>query len=88
MTKFSRRELLKCLAAGGAVVAGELWVPGARTIFIPSHSLDESSGRWVSLNIDDFSRRYIEPAMRAMAASIEDELLNVTPRLQVRYDLG
>ena len=36
--KFSRRELLKCLAAGGAVVAGELWVPGSTKIFLPSKS--------------------------------------------------
>ena len=32
---FSRRELLKCLAAGGAIVAGELWIPGAKIISIP-----------------------------------------------------
>ncbi len=38
MRQFTRRELMKCLAAGGAVVAGELWVPGARKIFLPPES--------------------------------------------------
>ncbi len=32
---FSRREFLAAMAAGGMVVAGELWVPGQKTIFIP-----------------------------------------------------
>ena len=32
----NRRELLKCLAAGGVVVAGELWIPGEKTIFLPA----------------------------------------------------
>ena len=31
----NRRELLACLAAGGTVVAGELWFPGAKLISIP-----------------------------------------------------
>ena len=34
---FSRREFLAALAAGGAVIAGELWIPGQKTIFIPSN---------------------------------------------------
>ncbi len=32
----NRRELLLGLAAGGAVVAGELWIPGQRLISIPA----------------------------------------------------
>lgn len=32
---YTRRELLRCLALGGAVVAGGLWIPGARMISIP-----------------------------------------------------
>ncbi len=32
----NRRELLACLAAGGVVVAGELWMPGRKLISIPS----------------------------------------------------
>ena len=31
----TRRELLRAIALGGGIVAGELWVPGARKIFIP-----------------------------------------------------
>ncbi len=31
----NRRDLFKGLAAGGIVVAGELWMPGAKTIFLP-----------------------------------------------------
>lgn len=33
---FTRRQLLQCFAAGGMIVAGKLWIPGERTIFIPS----------------------------------------------------
>jgi len=32
---YSRREFLRCLALGGAVVAGELWIPGQRVISLP-----------------------------------------------------
>ncbi len=35
MSEFSRREMLRALALGGAVVAGELWIPGQRLISIP-----------------------------------------------------
>jgi hypothetical protein len=31
-----RRDILRALALGGAVVAGELWIPGKRLISIPS----------------------------------------------------
>ena len=31
----TRRELLRAIALGGGIVAGELWVPGARKVFIP-----------------------------------------------------
>ena len=31
----NRRDLLKGLAAGGIIVAGELWIPGQRLISIP-----------------------------------------------------
>jgi len=34
----TRRELLACLAAGGAVVAGELWFP-SKLISIPSGNI-------------------------------------------------
>lgn len=36
---FSRREFLAAIAAGGMVVAGELWVPGRKLISIPSHKI-------------------------------------------------
>jgi len=31
----NRRDLFKCLAAGGMVIAGELWIPGQKLISIP-----------------------------------------------------
>ncbi len=34
--QYSRREMLRALALGGAVVAGELWIPGQKLISIPS----------------------------------------------------
>ena len=33
---YTRRELLRCLALGGMVVAGGLWLPGQTKIFIPA----------------------------------------------------
>ena len=37
----TRRDLLRCLALGGMVVAGELWIPGAKKIFISSSKVFE-----------------------------------------------
>ena len=39
MSEFSRRDILRALALGGAVVAGELWIPGQRLISIPKQQL-------------------------------------------------
>ena len=39
----NRRDLLKCLAAGGMVVAGGLWIPGRKLISIPNPGLIRSS---------------------------------------------
>ena len=39
MAGFSRREFLAAIAAGGMVVAGELWVPGQKLISIPSKKI-------------------------------------------------
>ena len=36
---FSRREFLAAMMAGGAVVAGELWIPGQKLISIPSRKI-------------------------------------------------
>ncbi len=36
MALMTRRELLRGLAAGGLMVAGELWFPGKKVISIPS----------------------------------------------------
>ena len=33
--KYSRRQILRAVALGGGVVAGELWVPGAKLISAP-----------------------------------------------------
>lgn len=42
----SRRDILRAMALGGGIVAGELWVPGARVISIPSDDV-LSRFRWV-----------------------------------------
>lgn len=36
---FSRREFLAAMAAGGMVVAGDLWVPGEKLISIPRQKI-------------------------------------------------
>ena len=49
MTNFTRRDLMKCLAAGGAVVVGELWIPGQRLISIPKTMTEwyaQEGGLW------------------------------------------
>ena len=38
---YTRRDLLKYLAAGGMVVAGELWIPGQTKIFLPPEKVFE-----------------------------------------------
>lgn len=50
---YSRRDLLKCLAAGGAVIAGELWVPGARKIFIPETPNPAMIDPWIDVQFKD-----------------------------------
>lgn len=49
MAELSRRDLLKCFAAGGAVIAGELWWPGKRTIFLP-RNLGYATGRIIQVH--------------------------------------
>ena len=39
MSEFSRRDVLRAFALGGAVVAGELWIPGRVLISLPSPRL-------------------------------------------------
>ncbi len=56
MSEFSRRDILRCLALGGAVVAGELWIPGQRVISIPNAGLALTAAEWVSLIHADMSR--------------------------------
>lgn len=38
--QYSRRQILRAFALGGGLIAGELWVPGARLISIPSAGVD------------------------------------------------
>jgi len=49
MSGFSRREFLAAMMAGGAVIAGELWIPGQKLISIPSRKIFIPDGRlaWV-----------------------------------------
>lgn len=42
----TRRELLRAIALGGGIVAGELWVPGARKVFLPTKPRFERVGAW------------------------------------------
>jgi hypothetical protein len=35
----NRRDLLRAIALGGGLVAGEIWIPGARKIFLPEGDL-------------------------------------------------
>ena len=39
MPEYSRREIMRAFALGGAVVAGELWIPGRVFISLPSPRL-------------------------------------------------
>ncbi len=49
MSEFSRREVLRAMALGGAVVAGELWIPGQTLISIPNAGVVLTRGEWGSL---------------------------------------
>ena len=49
--KYSRREILRAFALGGGFIAGELWIPGAKKIFLPPEkpwtvSLSSPSYEW------------------------------------------
>lgn len=52
----NRRDLLKGLAAGGLIVAGELWIPGAKKIFIPSGMRFHTDSDRVTI-VESYSQR-------------------------------
>lgn len=56
----SRRDILKMLAAGGAIIAGEIWIPGKTLISIPkpSYSVARLMANWV-LDFDAQEIRYV-----------------------------
>lgn len=39
----NRRSVLRALALGGGLVAGELWVPGARKVFLPARKIADGN---------------------------------------------
>jgi len=56
----NRRELLKGLMAGGVIIAGELWIPGAKVISIPSKKA--FYGPSIFEMLDDETVKYVGPA--------------------------
>ena len=49
----SRRDILRAIALGGGLVAGELWTPGAKLISLPSPvKWRESFHGWIYLTED------------------------------------
>lgn len=66
----NRRGFFGVLLGGAAVMALDperaLWKPGAKLISVPNWDL--------RLSLQDFERRYIEPAAAALADSIETEV--------------
>lgn len=65
MSEYSRRDMLRCLALGGAVVAGELWIPGQRLISIPKQ-LGFPHGWIVSQEIVEDGMCYLPSTLREM----------------------
>lgn len=43
----NRRQLLQALAAGGVIVAGELWIPGRKLISIPMPVSHNTKSMWL-----------------------------------------
>jgi len=39
MMGYTRREILQCLALGGLIIAGKMWLPGQKKIFIPTKKI-------------------------------------------------
>lgn len=81
MTTSRRAFLTALLAAPVAASAPEIWVP-TRKFFLPPrggwdlsfHSTD------LLLTLDDFARKYMEPALKVMARQIEDDLYRTVDR--------
>ena len=42
----NRRDVLRAIALGGGIVAGELWIPGARKVFLPPRRTPILGGDW------------------------------------------
>lgn len=65
---FNRRELLKAIGLGGGVIAGELWVPGQRKVFMPSGNIATERWQWFKDGwpIDGAYGRILTPEIRAL----------------------
>jgi hypothetical protein len=69
--KVSRREFFKCLAAGGAVVAGELWIPGQKLISIPKTTYRFYGGSfWMPGDVRRYGASPI-PDLESLKAALE-----------------
>lgn len=54
----NRRELLRGLALGGAVIAGEMWIPGKKLISIPKLPLIHEGNRATVDGVNWFAADY------------------------------
>lgn len=49
----NRRDILRAMALGGGVVAGELWIPGQRVFSIPTWSSPSVTGYYIDAHCGD-----------------------------------
>lgn len=85
---FSRREFMKAVMAGGAVIAGELWVPGAKLISIPRELVLPSRPRFLVVGADMLGQRLegmVDIPRESMTGYIQAGVLN-THRAFARID--
>lgn len=75
----NRRELLKGLMAGGMIVAGELWVPGAKMISIPSKKFYSAP---ILFELNGQTIKYMGPVHKTVTVSdFYDWIKTQFPRL-------
>ena len=80
MTEISRRSFLRAVALGGAVIAGELWIPGQKLISIPK----STGSRWdwgPRVYYGYFTEKNVELICKSMAASLQATKEQVAARV-------
>lgn len=85
-----RRQLLKGLAAGGLIVAGELWIPGQKLISIPKRGLDCAYSLGYIVTRETLESTYYGPSIVGLLAdyhaSMRQQLDNMLfPRPAYQY---